>query len=410
MAREEARVFTSIWRDEQFRAYTANAQRLFLFLLSQPDLTYCGTLALRERKWAGTAAGLTVAEVTGGLAELAASAAGNPSGNPSPNPSETPSPDPSANGALVVFDEDTEELLIRSLIRLDGVWKIPNLMLSARRSAALIESPKLRAVMLAELHRLPVTEGSSPHVRAEHALFIQDLGGPAAPAELVELSATRWTGSRKGNGKGSRKGSGNPSPKGRRGRGKGEGSGSNSPSRTPTGTSEAETPDLTNPLPDAPHPPEPIPGTSPAKVPTPAPTAAVAATTRLDIERLCKHLADRIEAHGVKRPTIGKGWRDAARLMLDRDGLTETQVHAAIDWAHDHHFWHRNILAMPKLRAQYDRLRLDAKAAKTNPNGGAPGNAAAYEQAMAHALAVEAAAATGTTTSAAHITIAGELE
>ncbi|MFF4989658.1 hypothetical protein ACFY19_20865 [Streptosporangium saharense] len=389
MARDEARVFTSIWRDEQFRAYSANAQRMFLFLLSQPDLTYCGSIALRERKWSGSAAGLTIADVRNGLYELAV----DPSANPSANPS---------GGPFILIDEDTEELLIRSLIRLDGVWRIPNLLLSARRAAALVESPQLRAAILTELQRLPVHE-SSEHVRAEHALFVQDLGGPAAPPELVALAASRGKGSQKGSrnpsGKGSAKGSGkgspNPLPKGPRGRGKGEGSAHTSPSRTNTGTSEDDTP----------HP------------KTPGAALTTTALPRLDVERLCAHLADRIAAHGVKRPTITQAWRDAARLLLDKDGRTEDQVHTAIEWTHDDEFWHKNVLSMPKLRAKYDQLQLAAKAAAKKAAGKPPttskaaGNAAAYEAAMTAAIAAEQAAyGTPDTTTVHHITIAGELE
>jgi hypothetical protein len=81
---------------------------------------------------------------------------------------------------------------------------------------------------------------------------------------------------------------------------------------------------------------------------------------RSDVERICAHLADRIEANGSKRPAVTARWRDAARLMLDRDGHTEDQVRAAIDWCQDDSFWRANILSMPKLREQYDRLRLQA--------------------------------------------------
>lgn len=85
-----------------------------------------------------------------------------------------------------------------------------------------------------------------------------------------------------------------------------------------------------------------------------------AITSRPDVERLCKHLADRIEANGCKRPAIGKKWRDAARLMIDRDGRTEQQITTAIDWCQENEFWRSNILSMPKLRDKYDQLRLQA--------------------------------------------------
>ncbi|AJR18523.1 hypothetical protein [Pimelobacter simplex] len=82
---------------------------------------------------------------------------------------------------------------------------------------------------------------------------------------------------------------------------------------------------------------------------------------REDVERICQHLADRIEANGSKRPAIVKGWRTSARLLLDRDGRTEEQVHRAIDWCQDHDFWRSNILSMPKLREKYDQIRLQAQ-------------------------------------------------
>ncbi len=81
---------------------------------------------------------------------------------------------------------------------------------------------------------------------------------------------------------------------------------------------------------------------------------------RDDVDRLCDHLADRIEGNGSRRPAITQGWRDAARLLLDRDGRTETQVHTCIDWCQDDEFWRANILSMPKLRKQYEQLRLQA--------------------------------------------------
>ncbi len=85
-----------------------------------------------------------------------------------------------------------------------------------------------------------------------------------------------------------------------------------------------------------------------------------AIASRPDVERLCARLADRIEANGCKRPAVGKKWRDAARLMIDRDGRTEQQITAAIDWCQDNEFWRSNILSMPKLREKYDQLRMQA--------------------------------------------------
>ena len=119
----------------------------------------------------------------------------------------------------------------------------------------------------------------------------------------------------------------------------------------------------------------PLPSETPSESPSegnnitsaPASRDADPATARPDVERVCTHLADRIEANGSKRPTITKSWRTAARLLLDKDGRTEEQVHTAIDWCQDSEFWRANVLSMPKLRDKYDQLRLQAQ--RQQPGG-----------------------------------------
>lgn len=88
---------------------------------------------------------------------------------------------------------------------------------------------------------------------------------------------------------------------------------------------------------------------------------ALVPNDRPDVERICQHLAERIEANGSKRPSITKGWRDAARLMLDTDGRTEDEIHGAIAWCQADEFWRSNVLSLPKLRQKFDTLRLQAQ-------------------------------------------------
>lgn len=84
-------------------------------------------------------------------------------------------------------------------------------------------------------------------------------------------------------------------------------------------------------------------------------------STRPDVERLCTHLANHIENNGSKRPTVTSRWRDAARLLIDKDGRTEEQVRWLIDWCQADEFWRSNILSMPKLREKFDQLLLKAR-------------------------------------------------
>ena len=169
MPRTEARIFTSIWKDDDFTALPPSAQRLYMFLLSQDDLAYCGVLPLRQPRWAKKAGGLTVEDIERDLKSLEGTA--YPSGDPDPHSAKTP---------FVIIDRETGEVFVRSLIRRDGIWKQPNLMKQARDTADQIESVHIRGALLAELRRLPLEESGSDLVRRVVDEFIQDLekGGP----------------------------------------------------------------------------------------------------------------------------------------------------------------------------------------------------------------------------------------
>ena len=94
-----------------------------------------------------------------------------------------------------------------------------------------------------------------------------------------------------------------------------------------------------------------------------------------DAQRLAELLADLIADNGSRRPNVTGAWvRDLERLMRI-DERTPQQVEAAIRWCQQHEFWRANILSPAKLRKQYDRLRLQAKAEQRD-EGGKPGSAA----------------------------------
>ena len=117
---------------------------------------------------------------------------------------------------------------------------------------------------------------------------------------------------------------------------------------------------------------------------------------RDDVERICKHLADRIEGNGSRRPNVTAKWRAAARLMLDRDGRAETDIHAAIDWCQNHEFWRGNVMSLPKLRDKYDQLRLQAGRERASPPPRRT-DGIDWDAAMARAAARDAAEASNHT-------------
>lgn len=140
MARTEARILTSIWEDAGFLALPPPARLLFLFLISQPDIDYSGVLPLRERRWAGTN-GITVDQLRAQLDVL-------------------------AEHRFVVVDEDAEELLVRSFVRNDGVYRQPNLLRSASRSLGSVRSVQIRSALAEEIQRAAAADdvpaGSRP--------------------------------------------------------------------------------------------------------------------------------------------------------------------------------------------------------------------------------------------------------
>lgn len=153
MARSEARISVDIWDDPDFTALGPGAQRMYLFLLSQKDLAHTGVLALRERRWARCFSGGTVSEVTTRLEELAAA-------------------------RFVVVDEDAEEVLVRSLIRRDKVYRQPNVLRNARDQLALVSSPTIRQAIGSELRRVSdedMPDGSRELVAA----MLADIGNPS---------------------------------------------------------------------------------------------------------------------------------------------------------------------------------------------------------------------------------------
>lgn len=160
MARAHGRVLSSIWEDADFLALTQEQQRLYLFLISQPNLNHAGLLPLTLRRWARKAVGLTAAELDDHLVSL-------------------------AGAQFIVLDDDTEELLIRSFVRNDGVWRMPKVMGAMVSGAMEISSPMLRQALLVEMDRIPLdelsdeptksTRGPGPSIRQQVAEHIEGL-------------------------------------------------------------------------------------------------------------------------------------------------------------------------------------------------------------------------------------------
>lgn len=77
-----------------------------------------------------------------------------------------------------------------------------------------------------------------------------------------------------------------------------------------------------------------------------------------EVDQLCDELARLIEANGSRKPAITARWKDAARRLLETDRRPFSEAIAVVRWSQQDEFWRANVLSMPTLRRQYDRLRL----------------------------------------------------
>ncbi|GLY51320.1 hypothetical protein [Lentzea sp. NBRC 102530] len=147
MARDHAVHYCSMWEDDtDFLALSDSAKLLYFFLTMQRELTYAGLLPLRLRRWTSKMNAGSVEAVTAALAELDAR-------------------------RFVVVDHDAEEVLVRSLIRRDGIYKQPQILAAALRAAFAASSAVVRGALAAELRRLPVeVTGPAPAMAAEALL------------------------------------------------------------------------------------------------------------------------------------------------------------------------------------------------------------------------------------------------
>lgn len=129
MARDHARIYTSIWADPEWRRLDQSAQHTYLMLASQPRLSYCGVLDYLPSRLAAQVSGLTDAKVRTAVRSL-------------------------ERARYVVVDRDTHELAVRSYVRHDGVLARRNMGNAVARALGLVVSQNVREAVLNELGRL----------------------------------------------------------------------------------------------------------------------------------------------------------------------------------------------------------------------------------------------------------------
>lgn len=129
MARDRASIRVDMWADDDWRDLTEGAQHLYMLILSHPTLNYSGVAEWRPGRLAAMTTGKSPEKVADDAAELEAR-------------------------HFIVVDEDTEEVLVRSFVKHDGLLKQPKLAVSMTKAFAGIASKKIRQVLAFEVQKL----------------------------------------------------------------------------------------------------------------------------------------------------------------------------------------------------------------------------------------------------------------
>lgn len=191
MAREYAQIKLAIWADDDWRDLSPLARYLYLTLLTSPTLSHCGVADWRPAR-IGALNGMTPADVEVFGAEL-------------------------IEALYIIVDESSEEVLIRSFVRNDGLMKQPKMAVAMASAHAAVASKEIRGVVVHELKRLredfPDLNGWGSE-KASSLLGLRSIDPSTYPL---------------GKGSGKESGKGIPTPSG-----KGSGKGSPTPAPIPT--------------------------------------------------------------------------------------------------------------------------------------------------------------------------------
>lgn len=127
--KDHARINLGIWGDDDYRGLTPAEQHLYFVLWTHPDLSYCGSGDWHPGRLASLAEGWTRSQVEFAAAGL-------------------------SHKLFVLVDTDTDEFLLRSWIKHDGLWRTPNMAVSVANARAALASRTLRGVVVHEMRKI----------------------------------------------------------------------------------------------------------------------------------------------------------------------------------------------------------------------------------------------------------------
>lgn len=184
MAGDHARIKRDIWSSDEFLDLSGGAQHLYFILWTHPSRSFCGSLEWHPGKLASLAADLTPESVVRDGIEL-------------------------AQNLFIAVDLDTEEALIRSWIKHDGLYRQPNMAVAMSTARAALTSRGLRGIVVNEVTKLRTAEPTLPAWKRDQVANLLEQKA-VDPADF--LAGSPWAkGSVNPFGNPSRKGSVNPS-------------------------------------------------------------------------------------------------------------------------------------------------------------------------------------------------------
>lgn len=129
MARTHGRIYVSIWDDPDFIALKRDEQHAYFVLMSNKGLSRCGVIDYIPSRFEGLSTDLTAAKFRVAVAGLQRS-------------------------RFVIIDDHTQELLLRSHVRHDGVFDRANMGKAVGTAYEAVVSRSIRRAIGDELARL----------------------------------------------------------------------------------------------------------------------------------------------------------------------------------------------------------------------------------------------------------------
>lgn len=133
MAGEHTKMNRDIWSSDEFLDLSRNAQHLYFVLWTHPKRSFCGSVDWHPGRLAAFASDLTTDLVIESAIEL-------------------------ARNLFVAVDLDTEEALVRSWIKHDGLYRQPNMAVAMAKDRAGLASRGLRGIVVHEVAKLVIAE------------------------------------------------------------------------------------------------------------------------------------------------------------------------------------------------------------------------------------------------------------